>query len=256
MAADESQVLVKFVTRLPAELRVPETPIAVPSRLKRYGLSQIVNHLLGLDPARPFDFLVDGELLRKSLEAQLVEKGKSAETLLEIEYVPAVVPPEPKASIPHDDWVSAVAAVSDTDALAGAYDGVVRLYNADDDCTCSYTAHEGPINAVAVLPGGSAATLAVTAGKDRSLRLWQFSADKHAAERRAELVATFSGHSDCVEAVAVSPDGARMASAGWDGSLRLWRCGQEVVDAAAEAGGAKPRAPKRKKKGKDAAGER
>jgi hypothetical protein len=27
MAADERQVLVRFVTKLPAELRVPETPV-------------------------------------------------------------------------------------------------------------------------------------------------------------------------------------------------------------------------------------
>ena len=30
-----------------AAYRVPDTPIAVPVQLRRYGLSEIVNHLLG-----------------------------------------------------------------------------------------------------------------------------------------------------------------------------------------------------------------
>lgn len=98
MANEDAQVLVRFVTKLPKELRVPETPVvrkqgitylcetatyyhactthasmdvacgdetdmqqrltlalafgvslqAVPATLKRYGLSQIINHLLAL----------------------------------------------------------------------------------------------------------------------------------------------------------------------------------------------------------------
>jgi hypothetical protein len=71
MAADERQVLCRFITKLPAELRVPDNPVvgwqdmalhfasrlaralafllqAVPATLKRYGLSQIINHILCL----------------------------------------------------------------------------------------------------------------------------------------------------------------------------------------------------------------
>ncbi len=84
--ADEVQVLVRFTTKLPNDLRVPDTevvrgpafgdigclwqlatavlllhrrfadpvatsphpPQAVPASLKRYGLSQIINHMLSL----------------------------------------------------------------------------------------------------------------------------------------------------------------------------------------------------------------
>ena len=72
---EEAQVLVRLVTKLPAEMRVPEAPVvsgrrrggwvvaatphppspttphsvqAVPSKLKRFGLSQVINHLLAL----------------------------------------------------------------------------------------------------------------------------------------------------------------------------------------------------------------
>jgi hypothetical protein len=56
MAADEveaTQVSVRLTTQLPAKLRVPPTALAVPARLTRYGLSEVVNSLLALGaPAR------------------------------------------------------------------------------------------------------------------------------------------------------------------------------------------------------------
>ena len=100
--ASDHQVLVSFTTKLPQELKVPETAMAVPAKLKRLGLSQIINHLLGkggfllaavpvncsgtctspdpcplTDPPQPFDFLIDGELLRTSLQRHLLDHSIS-----------------------------------------------------------------------------------------------------------------------------------------------------------------------------------
>eukprot|EP00967_Tisochrysis_lutea_P093406 scaffold135138_cov19-Tisochrysis_lutea.AAC.1 len=52
------------------------------------------------------------------------------------------------------------------------------------------------------------------------------------------LVARFAGHTDSVEAVAISPDGRHLVSSGWDGSLRIWRMGQQVLEEAAAAAAA------------------
>jgi ribosome biogenesis protein YTM1 len=46
--AEDTQVVCRFVTRMPEEFRITETPFAVPARLSRYGLSEVVNHLLNL----------------------------------------------------------------------------------------------------------------------------------------------------------------------------------------------------------------
>jgi ribosome biogenesis protein YTM1 len=53
---------------------------------------------------------VEGELVRTSLEKLLLRKGISAETVLSIEYIPAVGPPSDEATGKHEDWVSAAGA--------------------------------------------------------------------------------------------------------------------------------------------------
>ena len=51
---EEAQVTCRFVTKMPPEFHITTTPFAVPARLTRYGLSEVVNHLLG-NGAGPFD---------------------------------------------------------------------------------------------------------------------------------------------------------------------------------------------------------
>ncbi len=57
---------------------VPETPIQVPLHLKPADLSDIVHHLLALDHRAPFEFLIDGQILRTSLQAYLDRQKLSA----------------------------------------------------------------------------------------------------------------------------------------------------------------------------------
>jgi hypothetical protein len=54
------------------EFEISSTPILLPIALKRYGLSEVVNHLLGLEEEPiPFDFIIDKRFLRGSLEEYL-----------------------------------------------------------------------------------------------------------------------------------------------------------------------------------------
>jgi hypothetical protein len=56
------------------------------------------------DPPKPFDFLVNGELLRGTLEEAVLAGNVSAERVLEVEYLLAVLPPNQKQELPHADW--------------------------------------------------------------------------------------------------------------------------------------------------------
>ncbi len=66
----------QFVTAA-EEFRVTEAPFAVPLRLNHEGLSGVICHLLELEPAVPFDFFVEGELLRSSLRKHMRTHGVS-----------------------------------------------------------------------------------------------------------------------------------------------------------------------------------
>lgn len=54
---------------------IPATTYSVPLDWKRLHLSELLNKVLHLDERVPFDFLVDGQLLRSSLAQTLESKG-------------------------------------------------------------------------------------------------------------------------------------------------------------------------------------
>ena len=76
MAADveASQVTLKLTTKLPARLRVPPSALAVPARLTRYGLSEVVNSMLALGACGTLDC---GRCLRRGTRARLGSAGLS-----------------------------------------------------------------------------------------------------------------------------------------------------------------------------------
>jgi WD40 repeat protein len=75
----------------------------------------------------------------------------------------------------------------------------------------SAPAHRGPANALDAAEGFLA-----TAGDDNSVRLWRDDGS------RPELLAIGRGHIAQVKAVAISRDGKRIVSGGWDNTIRVW----------------------------------
>ena len=238
----------------------------VPGNLTRYGLSQIINHLLNLDPHRPFDFLIQDELLRLSIHKHMAAKQLTTEAVLEVEYVPAVLPPTPKEQHPHDDWISAIAVLPAGDTwsksnksqlsvtVAGCYDGVVRLWEGDSSAA-SFAAHKGAVKAAAVVASNTNAPLLITGGDDCCARVWSWPSSNSASSSVPELQAVLTGHTASVQAVAVSPEGDRCVTGGWDGQILMYRCGTELAAAVAEAEegqGAQEKKKKRRTGGKDA----
>ena len=134
MDSDESsKVRVKLVSLLP-EYNIPSDDIAVPSSIRRPGLSKVVNYLLGNaddsgsdsdsndddddDDDRnnnkssliEFDFLVDNKFLRQSVEGYLRSNNISSEDVLRIDFLPKAKKPEEdkneNEALP--DWVSSL----------------------------------------------------------------------------------------------------------------------------------------------------
>lgn len=209
----------------------------VPTNLARYGLSQIINHLLGrgdddddeddvmedeeankrrrkkkTKAVVPFDFLVGGELVRRPLDALLKAQGASAETAVHIEYFLAVPPPTPAPPALADDWVDALVAIpsgsgsssssppSHFAVAAGCCDGGVRLWS-----RASLLAGTAPdAGAERRHPGGVDALAVATTGKgsDESGGLLLLSSGRDGVAR-ASLLPSPSGPSGSSPAVVV-----------------------------------------------------
>lgn len=132
--ATDSSVRVRFVTRVD-KYRVPPTAFAVPTSLTRYGLSEVVNHLLALGvglwracagrpvtahppacpgaaPSVPFDFLINNEFVRSSIGAFLRKRGISLEGEVEVEFLPILPQPAPHQQEKQPDWIASVSCSS------------------------------------------------------------------------------------------------------------------------------------------------
>lgn len=233
MSSDSSrQVQVRFVTKLQPPLKAPASSITVPSNLSRMGLSEIVNLMLknvNLDhEPQPFDFLIDGELVRMQLDQFLLAKGISAEKVLEVEYIKAIAPRKQQDPCPHDDWVSSIDGSDPRFVLTGCYDNFSRIWKDGEFCTHILEGHTSAVTSVSILKTTGSKNSYVhlaTGSKDRTLRLWMFDAaeavDHHPMKIRAYKV--LNGHTASVQSVCSAPSGDMVCSASWDSSVKLWK---------------------------------
>ncbi|KAI9845131.1 MAG: ribosome biogenesis protein ytm1 [Thelocarpon superellum] len=210
-----SEVRVEFTTRDP-ELLLPEesSTIVVPTNLRRYGLSRLVNHLLATEKSTPFNFLVAGSFLRSSIDDYLTATGLSAEHTLTLEYVRSIIPPLHQASYEHDDWER---------ILSGGYDGLLRVWNTSSQLlTTSPSAAEGGHTSSIKACQFLSPKVIASSGLDRSIRTWKYneSADDMTATLEPQL--ELYGHRASVENIAVHAPSHRILSGSSDHSVGFW----------------------------------
>ena len=254
------------LTALSPTHRTPPYLQTVPADAARYGLSQIVNHLLSLDQVVPFEFLVNDEILCTSLGSHISSRAISTEGVLEMEYFPAVLPPTPKDAFVHDDWISCVTVVRSStiskqssppstsrrpdkgwSLASGCYAGLVKFWNSAGEVDRQYVAHDYPIKSCSAVNEMQL----ITTADDGSVHVWDVadgSDDGNHADG-TRLVARLSGHRSSVESSCVRPDGERCATSGWDKNVLVWKSGESLISEADNFIVAEPKM-KRKKRAK------
>ncbi|GBG25623.1 Ribosome biosis protein WDR12-like [Hondaea fermentalgiana] len=268
----DEQIRVKFTTRF-SKYRVTETSIAVPLSLRRAGLSEVVNHLLGREDEDRvvFDFLIveKDTLVRRNLEYHLRTLKLSSEEVLHLEYAPALLEPELSAEEKWPDWLSCVdarrptAENEDLVAVTGSYDGSLTFCE-----VARSSGAAGLAKGVTVLSKVQAHRAAVkgvtqfgenyvsSCGKDGVVKVWSTSlAEAAPVTRKAAAngsssstrsmnctqIAGCEGHERSVEALDAVQIGnfAVMGSGGWDQSVCIWKVAlgnEDDVTAAKEEG--------------------
>ena len=209
--------------------------------LRRYALSTLVNTLLQSEKPIPFEFLINGTFLRTSLDEYLTANGISAETILAVEYVRAIIPPLYLASFEHDDWVSSVDVLSETSPagkwagsagarmvgqermLSGSYDGLLRVWSMSSEilATSSPAGSGGHMSSIKAAKYISPSHIA-SAGLDRTIRLWKYSEDPEGFTASISPQVELHGHDASVESLAVHQPSSRILSASADHSLGFW----------------------------------
>ncbi|KAL2833449.1 hypothetical protein BDW59DRAFT_169113 [Aspergillus cavernicola] len=255
-AADSSQAAQRQVrvqlTSQQEDIALPDNtgPILVPTGLRRYALSTLVNNLLSNDKPIPFEFLINGSFLRTSIDEYLTTNGISAETTLEIEYVRALIPPLHIASFEHDDWVSSVDVFSATSPastgsttvshgqeriLSGSYDGLLRVWNMSSQVIATSPSapdggHTSSIKSAKFISPKSI----VSAGLDRTVRVWKYSESEDGFSGKIVPQLELYGHKSGVNSLDVHAPSNRILSASADHSVGFWSTKKSEAPAAPE----------------------
>lgn len=209
--------------------------------LKRYALSTLVNKLLDFEKPVPFEFLINGQFLRTTIDDFLTANGISSESTLSVEYVRALIPPLFATTFEHDDWVSSVDVLSENSPaaawaqeegkphsgneriLSGSYDGLLRVWNADSEVVAtSPTAANGCHTAAVKAAKFLSASRLVSAGNDRTVRVWEYSDISDALGSKISPVLELFGHKSSVESLAVHGPSFRVLSGSTDHTIGFW----------------------------------
>ncbi|KAK0394759.1 hypothetical protein QR680_000920 [Steinernema hermaphroditum] len=122
---------------------------------------------------------------------------------------------------PHKSPILSLDGTNKADYLASSDEnGKLLLWNSDDACVLrDIQGHIMDVNVCRFFPNGG---ILLTGGMDMTVRVWSV------LESPANNVRTFKGHSKAITDLAIIDVGKEVLSASKDGSVRQWRCSDEV----------------------------
>jgi len=110
--------------------------------------------------------------------------------------------------------------------ISSGRDRTIKLWNTIGQCKYTFTeteyGHNDWVTCVRFSPNSQGESIAVSAGMDHCVRVWQISRQVVGHETPPSCKFVLKGHTLGVNAVSISPDGSLCASGGKDGVCKLW----------------------------------
>ncbi|BEJ14812.1 hypothetical protein CspHIS471_0405790 [Cutaneotrichosporon sp. HIS471] len=225
------QIPVNLFTR--SEYAIPASTYFIPAEWRRFQLSELINKVLehggdsGVAPV-PFDFVVEGEVLRGSLDAWIkANRGDDEETAINVEYMQSVLPPSDAGRWEQEDWVSGLSVKRRGTVLVSSYLSHVRVLPLAGGLGAPTPLYTLP------LPTALGATcctwiaddMVAAGGVDRATHVFRIPsldpAEAAAENNTAPELYTLMGHSAPISSIAAGA-GREIASAAWDGQINLY----------------------------------
>ncbi|WFD30056.1 ribosome biogenesis protein ytm1 [Malassezia sp. CBS 17886] len=216
-----------------AQSSVPYVPYMVPVTWRRAQLSTLVNKLLAVaDGAAdrkpvPFDFIVNGELLRCGLDEFLAQHDLSREVALELEYIRSTLPPSFRDAAKEDDYIASIDATRDGVYLTASFDGHARVHRADalreDPLVYAPPHGDEPVSLTCARWLSDAAVL--TGSLTGALSAWRIPDAAPGAQVPVLQTLSLRHHTAAITTLDVARDASAAASAvsaSWDGTVALW----------------------------------
>ena len=195
------------------EVNLKPTEVYLPSSTNLDNLLSLFKSVADLSAiAYDVDFLVDGKLLRETLQEHFIAYDLSTEQPVSVELIKKTSAPDRKPDINADDWISCITEFRNC-IYFGCSDNSVCFVN---DCESKllyktkYAVQSVDAASCMLAVGSRSSTIDVLDIADADV------------EKTAKLKWTLKGHNGPVASVAFEKSGERLASVGQDGMLKIW----------------------------------
>ncbi len=244
------QFVVNFVTK-ESRYAIASTPYHILGSTNCLELNSLIKTLIvennsnqndSIEDNIEFDFLINGKLLRVSVEEFVESEGLSSETQIEIEFILKSSPPKPHNSLLHDDWVSCVHCL-DNWIISGCYDSSVHIWDltSEGQHKIAIPAHMAPVKDIKWIVNYNKTNnneyMFVSSSHDETAIVWKWNSDTN----QVEYVFSCRGHSRSVDCLDVNND--LIATGSYDQMLKIW----SLVDDKSEPQMSEPSTSKQKK---------
>ncbi|WWC87073.1 uncharacterized protein L201_001959 [Kwoniella dendrophila CBS 6074] len=222
---------------------IPQSTYFLPSSWRRYQLSELINKVLqnnndndnnqGKKPV-PFEFLINGEVLRGSLENWVKRnRGNDEETTIDIEYVRSTLPPKQVGKIEVEDWVSGLSLQRNGYILLSSYLSHLQILPLSTNASTSSALYTLPLptslgatSCTWVSPSSKESNVLLAAGGvDRLTHVFNLpslSPDNNIGEQQPKEIYTLHGHTGPISSIIASKSGKELISGSWDTNLNFY----------------------------------